>query len=803
LKKIIKRTIVILLITVMSATLLASCRNNEEGLFEIPEFVFVPEFIDLPAGIQGIQHLVYTNDKVFYTTSEVLDMDTGYTVSNIYSMNIDGTNITKLTGYIAPTPMPDAIGSVMIFSMSVDNNGNIWVLENGYFYKFNVPDNFTGEEWEKWEYYEDLGSYSGIRKLNETGAELLSLDIAHLRPGSNDDYFEVMSFEVDGDGNVYLSVGTGNGNIIILLDSNGNKLFQLDMEGFNWVDRFIKMPDGKIAYPDRQYSEEDNSMTIFLQVIDVTIGERGEVIDLPQTAWDIYPGGGDYLVVFSQSNALYGVEAETGETSLLISWINTDLPDGYRENIIMLPDGRIMLTNQSWSMIDYSSRYELIILTKVPYSELPERIVLTLATLWPSPELRASVSEFNRSNQKYRIHVVDFGEFIITQDDWNAAITRLSTEIIAGRVPDILDLSSLPARQYATRGFLADLYEFIDNDPQISRSDLMEGAFRAAEINGGLYQLFSTFTLNTLIGHPSVLGSNPGWNMQEFQAVLDANPQADYPLGQWLTKWSFLQSTIMFSLDEYVDWTRGTTNFDSQNFIQLLEFANTFPEDFDWGRGRSIDWDIGWPDDNWLSEEELIASGRQIMVRLSWFSDFWTYRQYLANFGGEIVFKGFPTEDRNGSSIMIPSSYAMSADGKNKDGVWEFLRSMLMPDWQRENVNWIFPTNKTVFNERLEEAMKEDQYSDSTIIRSTLATPSPDGDVMWMPPEIKPLTQADADRLFALIDSITFTASWNMDEGLMDIIKEGADDYFNGVRSAADAARIIQSKASIYVSEQS
>ena len=65
--------------------------------------------------------------------------------------------------------------------------------------------------------------------------------------------------------------------------------------------------------------------------------------------------------------------------------------------------------------------------------------------------------------------------------------------------------------------------------------------------------------------------------MSEFKAVLDANPDADIPLGNWLTKTDFLNTVVSQSIDEYIDWKNSTAHFNTDSFIQLLEFANTFP----------------------------------------------------------------------------------------------------------------------------------------------------------------------------------------------------------------------------------
>jgi ABC-type glycerol-3-phosphate transport system substrate-binding protein len=197
----------------------------------------------------------------------------------------------------------------------------------------------------------------------------------------------------------------------------------------------------------------------------------------------------------------------------------------------------------------------------------------------------------------------------------------------------------------------------------------------------------------------------------------------------------------------------------------------------------------------WIGEDQLIAEGRQIMMTAS-VGGFRDIQMYLRNFGGEIVFKGFPTENRNGNAFSLGSSLAITTSCVDKDGAWEFLRTLLTADWQRENVSWAFPLNRTVFDEMIVEAMTEREtpgWDDGWVV--TPRMPSipgfdPDG----------PLTQAQVNQMLALIDSITNITDWN--SSLMEIIEEGASDFFNGRGSAQDAARVIQSRASILVAEQ-
>ncbi len=62
------------------------------------------------------------------------------------------------------------------------------------------------------------------------------------------------------------------------------------------------------------------------------------------------------------------------------------------------------------------------------------------------------------------------------------------------------------------------------------------------------------------------------------------------------------------------------------------------------------------------------------------------------------------------------------------------------------------------------------------------------------------LTQEEADKLLALIESTDRLAE--PDENILAIVREEAAPYFAGQKTAEEAAALIQSRASLYVSEQ-
>ena len=728
------------------------------------DLIYLPEFFSIPIDSPYIDAFAFADDKVYISaTFQISGDDDGFlSAAKIFSMDLDGSNVTELTGY-APEVSGADFGGVGVRAMTIDNDGNIWINENAWLYNFNLPDDFDGEEHEKYQYSEDAGSYNNLVKLDSNGNTQLSFNIDSFLGG---EFSWISSIKADGDGNVYVMVsGAEEGTIIVFAD-DGTHRGNIKILGHNST--LVKLSDGNMAYAGYSSAQFEFS----LRKIDLTSQSLGTKLELPHLVNNVYSGGARFLYLYSDSSDLYGVDSDSGDTVHLLNWLEsyTDISSGDYRDLTMLPDERIATINTTWDNLTHESSSTLAVFTKVPRVELPDQTVLTLAAFGLSQKLQEAVVLFNRADTKYRINVIDYNEFS-TEDNWNAGIDRLTTEIITGNAPDIIITSNLPISRYAARGLLEDLYTFIDNDPEYSRSDFLESVFRNAEMNGGLYQIFSSFSLETVIGNPLVVGHEPGWNIEEFKAVLAANPKADMPMGQWYTGGTFLTMSIIYDMDKFVNWADGTVNFETDEFIQLLEAASKFPADYSHSE---------------VGEDEFIATGRQIMMTTHYYS-FDVIQIHRAIFGGDIVFKGYPSESRRGNSLSVTDGLAITTGCKDKEGAWEFIRTLLSKEWQ--NSLWHgFPTNKAAFEELQNEAMKEKQ-----------------GQHTWtwgnITIDVEPTTQEEADRILTMIDSARGPS--NYDTTLLTIVQESVGDFFEGRRTAQDVARIIQNRASIYVSEQS
>jgi len=164
------------------------------------------------------------------------------------------------------------------------------------------------------------------------------------------------------------------------------------------------------------------------------------------------------------------------------------------------------------------------------------------------------------------------------------------------------------------------------------------------------------------------------------------------------------------------------------------------------------------------------------------------YQMYRALFGGDIVFKGLPAEGRNGYSLSTQTSFAITSSCTDVDGAWSFIRTFLSEDWLDEYSWRGLPINKHSFDKMMQKEMTADEYGTRSIGWNGFSI------------DLEPLTQADVDKVMAVIDSIS--GSVGQDEALWNIISESAITFFNGQSSAQDAAKVIQNRASIYISEQ-
>ena len=840
-----KRFLTICLITVLCLSLLAGCGGkpddakgsavkadpnvssgtNASAAPAQDTYVYTAEYVPLKGNIGYLSSLDYSDGKLLTSTYEVIGSEIPEGVTPEYEgqydvygtvfywIGLDGT-VQKMEKY-EPVKLETEIenATVTSYSMGFDlsPDGLLHNLDSIYVSWYDGPEDedvpMYSDEWYSKGYYayQHTEEHYYLRTLDKEGAELSCIDLSDaMGDGSGGGMFGgfgMSGFTADAAGNIYLNTGSS----IIVLDPEGKKLGEaaLGGGGFAWMYDVIRMPDGRVA---ASYNAGGGDR---LTVIDLSTMEFSKTDSWPlvNAATNMTVGGenSEYDFYYTNGSNFMGYSLETGASDKVLNWINSDVDPSNIGTAVLLPDGRIAAVETTWSSDFTSSSSELILLKKVPASSLAQKTVLTLATQSLDYNIRSQIVKFNRSSPDYRIEVADYSEYN-TEADSSAGVTKLNTEILAGNVPDILDLAGLNADQLGARGLLADLYPLLNGDGELS-GHVFESALKALESDGKLYRTAASFNLYAVTGAASVVGDTPGWTLSDFNKALKTMPEGCQPFAESVTRSTVLNACLNMEMANLIDWTTGECHFDSTTFTDILQFAAMFPATYESEGGFGFS--FGFGGSSGPTEEERIAAGQQ-MLALSWLTSFDSFQTYNNMFGGDATYIGFPTSQGVGNALWFQDSgYAISSKCANKDAAWQFLRLLFSRDYQDTVTAFgSFPTNRDLFMEKLTAAMtpeyKKDENGNYLLDENGQRIEQPrssgfgfgfGGDA-----EIYALTQEQGDEVMALMEGTDRV--WNSDTAILDTITAESEAFFAGQKSADEVAKLIQSKLTIYVNEQ-
>ena len=403
----------------------------------------------------------------------------------------------------------------------------------------------------------------------------------------------------------------------------------------------------------------------------------------------------------------------------------------------------------------------------------------------------SAVMRFNAAHKDVQVVIRNYFD-----EDDSRGQDRLLAEIAAGDMPDIIDLGpagGLPYQRMARKGLLENLWPYIENDPELGREGVLEAPLKAAEVDGGLYVVFDKVCIQTLVGAESIVGNRYSWTIEE---LLDA--YASMSEGSTIMEMDMLRKQDVFrrlfylSAEDYVDWNTGECFYDSEQFRSTLEFINNnFPDE--------ISNELAAMDTEELSAEsmEWILSGRQmlsstVLARPRNIQEIDT----IFGAGGRAAFVGYPTEDGSvGSYFYIRGrSLGMSTYCQHKEAAWDFLREVLLP--QYNDIRSLDNPNVDKFHVPL-------NLNDYQLLkRYDMTVISPDGAPYYMGPILRyhKATQEEVDRFDYLMNSIDKINLY--DRKIYDIAYETASAYFAGDKTLDETVALLQNRVGLYVNEQ-
>ena len=744
--------------------------------------------------LDWIDRICVSGDKIYYSGSyidgmiEAVDEITGEAILDENGKPIEYENyvqglfvfdpatetVSLLDGY-QPQEVPEGMnGSANINGIVAGTDGSIWVLEELYTYYFDLPEDFDSETDQAYNYYMEGDRLRYMNQYSAEGEKIKSLTLET----PDDIYLDQVSVSSDG-------------RII----------------AYDYQNLYIFAPDGKLQSTitdERFYGEftilgeddyafvgyDEATQSQVLKRLDL---EQGKLSDsgepLPTNVYQLYRGFGDYVFLYRLSDSVFG-QKEDGTSEKLFNWMDCDVNSNNVEQFFVLENGQIVALERDYSSAE--TVCNLIFMEQVDASVLPEKEILTIGCMSLDWELRSRIVEFNRSSQNIRFVVRDYSEYMADGDyetAYAAALQKLTTEILSGSAPDILCTDSLPVEQYIAKDILIDLWPLIDSDPELSREDLMTNFFDALSVGGKLYQVTDTFTIQTAVFNSDIAAGRSSWTLEELLEARDSLQPGASIFGQYDTSSYILQSMIQFDMDQYMDWKTGTCSFDSQEFIDILNFAAEFPREVDYD---SIDWETE------ESEYTRLKTGKQLMMN-SGIHSFDDVQFHSGIFEGKASYIGFPTASGNGSAFGCYGCMAITSSCKNVDAAWGLVRTLLLEENQVEEYMYQFPTNKHAFEKYKEQAMTPEYTTDPETGEQVEVSNGGIGFNDFMV-ELYSVKQEDFDAFWSVYENCTTVSGTHTE--VMSLISDHAAAFFDGQKTAEETAKLIQDTVSLYMMEQ-
>lgn len=673
----------------------------------------------------------------------------------------------------------DFASSPGINFLLVNGDGSLTVLESVYSSWNDAPDGVKPEDDGYYDYYRFETAWF-FRTLDSTGAELNS---ARLDMDGEDVY--IHEAVCDEKGNLVISTGPG----LTAFAPDGSRAYDIRFDGY--IYSLVRLQDGRAA----ALIYENGGSSLSLRVIDTSAGAfSAESYAVPHDAYELIPGGGDYDLYYTSGVNFYGYSLAEQRAEKLLNWLSCDVDSSELGLVNVDSSGVIRGFTGSYDEKADTWSMDYFTLDRVPYDPAAQKKTLSMAVMYMDPNIQKAILSFNRSGGDYRIEVTDYSEFN-TEEDYSAGMTKLTTEIMAGDMPDILALDQLPYRQMAAKGLLTDLYPYIDGDSSLDRDDYFQNVLSALEVDGGLYCAPGGFGVMTAAGASSVVGDEPGWTYDDYYAALAIMPEGCEGFDVGFDRNSLLTLCLVLDLDQYMDWSTGECRFDSEDFVKLLEFAASGGRDFDYEN-----YEFSGDD----TASARIQQGRQMLTQANFSGVDFMYENFTQLFGGEVTFIGFPTMHGVGSVLAVEDGYCISSGCSDKDAAWQFVRTVLTDKYQ--SGGFYLPTNRKTFEEKLRASMvveyQKDPNGNYLLDENGERIPLPKGGFTdgINTYEIYATTEEQAQQLRSVIDSATKLMDY--DESIIKIVSEQAAAYFSGQKSAREVAKLIQSKASIYINEQ-
>lgn len=640
----------------------------------------------------------------------------------------------------------------------------------------------------------------------------------------------IMGMTSDQEGNVYLMGNNGESMGLWRIDTDGNlqdyaemelentegtqdlflKGIYTDQNGtlFIWCEMLVEDEESEVwHWEDRVYAKDTQLKTVYCEkiadmggtdVLSFQIGTDGRPLFIVKDSDGVYiqeidvaqqgrkdaerlkESGGffdaDYVnsienivpvddgFLYCQNNELFAFHVDAQKTEKILSLSTYGI---FSSDILFLKkDGDVI------EIIDNHEGSGNLEFISFSLGETEKQIV-TLGSTLTLPYLEKVVAEFNRYSSEYRVEIVDY---VAQEGNCEDAVEQLKLDAVTGKAPDIITVGGMDYGTFAEKGVLADLYDFMKDDEECSREMLVQSVAEAYEDQGHLYRISPSFQLHSMWGYGDVTGGQSGITFEELFRMLEKSGKDLNSIAGFSADEPVLTRLCTVSMDEFIDWKKGTCNFEEDYFKKVLSFAKEYKGNYTGG-----------------AYSERIRE-REVVMSVGIISSVVDYQIQNELYGGNVAFVGYPVAEGSGTAVAFRAdAVAINAKKEDQTGAWEFVKFYLLHGYDGQG----FPIIREQFDRILDAAMVEDYGV------------SEDGETEKYPKEwyndggeaifVYAASQEDVNAVRRLVESAETRCEWN--STIQNIISEEAEGYFSEQVDLDSTVKKIQNRVTLFLQE--
>lgn len=685
--------------------------------------------------------------------------------SVLFAMDLSSHEITLLN-YQQTELDKNQEGSFSLSEFSTGADGTAWIIEMAETYSFDLPENFDANTDNKWNYYNPSSPIITLMQYNERGEQVSSASITL----TNDLGF-YFNFMADRSGNVYCT----DINNVYVFDATGAEKGAVSYED-GYLVQLGADGVGILSY--------GHSGDTTILPIDPVAMAYGDTIQIDRSSFLPAPGNQKYVYTYINNGMIFGADRSSLISVQVLDFLSCDINDSRVNDYAVLDDGRIVALEGE--LIDENgteTRYTVHVIEKKQLQKSENDNVLTLAASNLDNAMKDRIIAFNKKNFGVRIVVRNY-----SADDAVSLFEDISSE----NAPDMVLTAGLPVYQLAYDGKLLDLWPLIENDPEIGREGLMTHLLDTVSVDGKLHELASSFSIISAAAKQEYAGEKISWDFNDLETALKMLAEDATIFGNSKTVEGFLNQYFSITLDQYYDFKNGKYDFETDEFIDQLEFIARLSSETE-ENATATPLKGG--------EYSRLYNNTQLLTQNK-IDSFDQIKYANAMHGGLCAFVGYPAENESGSLFILNNPIAITSNCKDSEAAWKFVRTFVSNDYS--DINSGFPVNRNAFEAYakiemtpvyetnkegefvLNEAGEKIEISNGSIRLE---------DILKL--DLYAVTQAEYNQFMDLYENCNAYGRENTE--LIDLVITEINGILVEGKSAADTASAIQSAASEYL----